>query len=234
MTAPSPWESLDDDALFGEVLAMRSADRSAKAGSPRRNAELGLRLGELLSRWRRPGLYVIRRVLASYRRDAAADHEELLQDAIAKLLERGLDQYRGSAAEGAADEPPRAGAARTFFLRIVKHTAIDHCRKKREELAAPSPTGDEPEHAGPEIGVAMDRARREADRDEAVEVYWRAFERLRVEHPSEAEAWDLYHHQEIGDHDVCAERLGISVVNSYKRVSRAQAHLKLFLLETRD
>lgn len=215
--------------------------RSAASG----DRELGLRLGELLARWRRPGLYVIRRVLASYRRDAAADHEELLQDAIAKLLERGLDQYRGGAVEGAPspgatpDEPPRSGAARTFFLRIVKHTAIDHCRKKREELAAPSRSatsdgGDEPEHAAPEIGVAVERARREAARDEAIEVYWRAFERLRLEHPSEAEAWDLYHHQEIGDHEVCAAQLGISVVNSYKRVSRAQAHLKLYLLEARD
>ena len=37
----------------------------------------------------------------------------------------------------------------------------------------------------------------------------------------------------MDDHNEVARVLGITVVNSYKRVSRAQAYLKLYLLESR-
>jgi len=209
----------DDDVLFAQVLAARAAGRDP-----------GRILGALLERWRRPAIYVIRRVLASYRRSDAVDPEELFQESACKLVERGLDQFRGHDEEGES----RAGAPRTFFLRIVKHAAIDFCRRRREELAAPSPDGEEPEHQGPEVAVAVERARRANDREESVELYWKAFARLRAEHPNEAAAWDLYHHEEVGEHEACAKALGITVVNSYKRISRAQAHLRLFLLELRD
>jgi RNA polymerase sigma-70 factor (ECF subfamily) len=35
----------------------------------------------------------------------------------------------------------------------------------------------------------------------------------------------------VEDHEECARRLEITVANSYKRVSRAQAWLKLYLRE---
>ena len=50
-------EALDDDALFGRILARRAAGEDA-----------GRDLGVLLDRWRRPALYVIRRIQQSYRR----------------------------------------------------------------------------------------------------------------------------------------------------------------------
>jgi RNA polymerase sigma-70 factor (ECF subfamily) len=213
----TPAEELDDDALFAAVLARKAAGESVDRP-----------LALLLSRWRRPALYVIRRIQQSYRRGGDDDQEELFQDAAVKLIERGLDQYRGTAldASGAA----RSASARTFFLRIVKHTAIDHYRRHHEELASGS-SEDEPETPGHEVQQSVDRARREVERDEANEIYWRAFERLRIEHPQEAQAWELYHHRDLDDHDAVAKELGITVVNSYKRISRAQAHLRLYLLE---
>jgi RNA polymerase sigma-70 factor (ECF subfamily) len=84
------------------------------------------------------------------------------------------------------------------------------------------------------VAVAVSRAKREAERDDASEIYWRAYRRLVAEHPNEAAAWDLYHHQDLDDHVAVAEKLSISVVNSYKRISRAQAHLRLYVLEERD
>ncbi|MFO0556228.1 MAG: sigma-70 family RNA polymerase sigma factor [Polyangiaceae bacterium] len=219
---PTPdWESVDDDALFQEVLARRAANKNADKP-----------LSVLLSRWRRPALYVIRRIQQSYRRGSEQDQEELFQDAACKLLDRGLDQYRGTALDSAGQE--RTASSRTFFLRIVKHTAIDHYRRHHEELAQKNPEGDEPETPLPEIEEAVERARRERERDEASELYWRAFERLSREHPNEAAAWDLYHHRDLDDHVAVARELEISVVNSYKRISRAQAHLRLYVLELRD
>ncbi len=214
-------EELDDDALFGRILARR-----AEGQEPSRD------LGVLLDRWRRPALYVIRRIQQSYRRGGESDQEELFQDAACKLIERGLDQFRGTTTD--AQGAHRASSARTFFLRIVKHTAIDHYRRHHEELAAAAPDGDEPEATLPEIGQAVERSRRQAERDEAEELYRRAFERLQREHPNEAAAWALYHHQDVDDHEGVAKALGITVVNSYKRISRAQAHLRLFILEIRD
>ena len=52
--------------------------------------------------------------------------------------------------------------------------------------------------------------------------------------PNEAAAWDAYHHQDLEDHETCAKKLGITVANSYKRVSRAQAYLRLYLQEQAD
>ena len=72
-----------------------------------------------------------------------------------------------------------------------------------------------------------------AEAKEANEEYWAAFRRLEAEHPNEATAWDLYHHQDLDDHEEVARRLGITVVNSYKRVSRAQAWLKSYVIEAR-
>ena len=214
-------EEMDDDALFGTVLARRAG------GEP-----IDRPLAVLLSRWRRPALYVIRRIQQSYRRGGEEDQEELLQDAAVKLLERGLAQFRGTTVDAAG--APRAASARTFFLRIVKHTAIDHYRRHHEELASGGHDEDEPETPLHEVHAAVDRARDERERDEAAELYWTAFERLRAEHPKEAEAWDLYHHRDLDDHVAVSKELGITVVNSYKRISRAQAHLRLYLLEQKE
>ncbi len=82
-----------------------------------------------------------------------------------------------------------------------------------------------------EMARAVEASRRTEERSDAQELYWQAYERLQREHPKEAGAWDLYHHQDVEDHEECARRLNISVVNSYKRVSRAQAYLRLYLLD---
>lgn len=222
MTHSTAWEARSDDELFADALALRAAGKPPDA-----------RMGILLQRWKRAAMYVIRRIQQSYKRGTEDDLEELFQDASIKLLERGLDQYRGTAL-GEGGET-RAASARTFFLRIVKHTAIDFYRRNREELAPATADGeDEPETSAHEAAVAVKLARREAERDDASEVYWKAWRRLVAEHPNEAAAWDLYHHQDLDDHVAVAERLSISVVNSYKRISRAQAHLRLYLLEDKD
>jgi RNA polymerase sigma-70 factor (ECF subfamily) len=230
----SSWAELDDDRLFAELLARRGReDTNAMAG-------------ELLQRWRRPAFYVIRRIQQSYRRGGPDDDEELFQEAACKLIDRGLDQFRGYAIDaprgeaaggdageggGAGEGEKRPASSKTFFLRIVKHTAIDFYRRHREELAHASPDGEEPEVSHPEAEQATLRAKRANERDEAHELYWAAFARLREEHPNEAIAWDAYHHQDLDDHDAVAKLLGITVTNSYKRISRAQAHLRLYLLD---
>lgn len=221
MSQTPAWEELDDDALFAAVLARRSSGQN-----------IDRPLAKLLERWRRPALYVIRRIQQSYRRGVEHDQEELFQDAACKLLERGLDQYRGTTPDDAGGV--RASSARTFFLRIVKHTAIDRYRRHHEELQSVASGEDEPETPQGEVQLSVERAKREAERDDASELYWRAFERLSREHPNEAAAWALYHHKDVDDHVAVARELDISVVNSYKRISRAQAHLRLFLLELKD
>jgi RNA polymerase sigma-70 factor (ECF subfamily) len=141
-----------------------------------------------------------------------------------------IRQYRGVSEQ----LPGKSASPKTFFLRIVKHVAIDHYRRRREELASPPDSEDAPETSVHEAQVSMAEARRSAERADATELYWAAFKRLQVEHPNEAAAWDLYHHQAVEDHEQCARQLMITVANSYKRVSRAQAYMKVYLLELMD
>ena len=143
---------------------------------------------------------------------------------------RGLEQFRGISEQ----MPGKAASPKTFFLRIVKHAAIDRYRRQREELAPAHPDDEDgPMEAPHEVARAVVASQRTQERADATEEYWEIFERLRKEHPNEATAWDLYHHQDVEDHNECARLLGITVVNSYKRVSRAQAYMKLYLLELR-
>ncbi|MCI0571705.1 MAG: RNA polymerase subunit sigma-70 [Myxococcaceae bacterium] len=205
--------------MFSAIFARRAA------GEP-----VGALLGELCERWRRPAAYVIGKVQASYGRGASADVDELYQDAVGKLLDRGLEQFRGLSER----HPGRAASPRTFFLRIVKHVTIDFYRRQREDLVDTATEGAAAEEPPGNAARSMARAHQlEAARD-ARDVYRAAFRRLTQEHPKEAAAWDLYHHEDVEDHEECARRLNISVVNSYKRVSRAQAYLKAYLLELRD
>lgn len=206
-----------DAELFAELIRRRAQARPYAA-----------LLSELLARWRRPARVVVERIQASYRRGSPADAEDVFQEATEKLLERGLDQFRGLSER----LPGEAASPRSFFLRIVKHAAIDRYRRQREDLAPASEPGEERTESLAEVSRAVDFARGESDRREAQETYWESFRRLEQEHPNEATAWDLYHHQEVGDHPEIARRLGITVVNSYKRVSRAQAYLRLYLLES--
>ena len=164
-------------------------------------------------------------------RGSPDDIDEVFQDAVAKFMSRGLDQFRGVSEV----MPGKAASPKTFFLRIVKHCAIDRYRRQREDLAEGPRGDDEDEREEPvhEANRAVVEARAKFEAKEASEEYWLAFRRLQLEHPNEAAAWDLYHHQDMDDHPRVAELLGITVVNSYKRVSRAQAWLKLYLLETR-
>ena len=211
------FDDLTDDELFTEVLQRRST------GEP-----VGAPLGVLCERWARPARYVISKIQASYGRGSPADADELYQDAVGKFLDRGLDQFRGVSEQ----MPGKSASPKTFFLRIVKHVAIDFYRRHREELAAPPSDPDEAMEEPPgEVARAVEAGKRREERAEAQELYWSAFARLQQEHPKEASAWELYHHEDVEDHEECARRLNISVVNSYKRVSRAQSYLRLYLLD---
>jgi RNA polymerase sigma-70 factor (ECF subfamily) len=217
--APAAFAQLSDEELFDKVLrgrVEREEDRAA--------------LGELCERWRKPACFVIRRIQASYKAGSPDDEPELFQEAVRKFIARGLSQYRGVSEQ----LPGKSASPKTFFLRIVKHVAIDHYRRRREELASPPDSEDAPETSVHEAQVSMAEARRSAERADATELYWAAFKRLQVEHPNEAAAWDLYHHQAVEDHEQCARQLMITVANSYKRVSRAQAYMKVYLLELMD
>lgn len=217
----SAYSQLNEDELFTELLRRRTAREDFRP-----------LLGELVQRWRDPARTVVRRIQGSYMRGSPEEADDVFQEAVGKLIAKGLDQFRGLSEHS----PGKAASPKTFFLRIVKHVAIDRYRRQREELHS-VPEGmedDAPQESSHEIARAVDAAERQGARDEANEEYWIAFERLRREHPNEAAAWDLYHHQDVEDHGECARMLNISVANSYKRVSRAQAWLKLYLLELRN
>lgn len=205
-----------EEELFATILRERAA-----------GGRYDVALGALVELWKRPALYVVGRIQASYGRRATEDAEELFQDAVIKFVEKGLDQFRGISEQ----MPGKAASPRTFFLRIVKHVAIDRYRRQREVLADATQEDEPTEGERVEHRQAVEAARARDQRESATEIYWRAFERLKAEHPNEAGAWDLYHHQDVEDHQECARTLGITVANSYKRVSRAQAYLKIYLLE---
>lgn len=212
---------LTDDELFAEIGKRKAQGQDFKK-----------QLGELVFRWRDPSATVIRRVQGAFMRGSPDDVDEVFQDAVAKFMAKGLDQFRGVSEQ----VPGKAASPRTFFLRIVKHCAIDRYRRQREDLDA-GPRGDdddEREESVPQARRAVVEARAKSEAAEATEEYWAAFRRLQAEHPNEAAAWDLYHHQDMDDHEEVARVLGITVVNSYKRVSRAQAWLKLYVLELRN
>jgi RNA polymerase sigma-70 factor (ECF subfamily) len=216
----TPSHSHSEDELFQEILRLRAEGEDVRR-----------RVGELVERWREPARTVVRRIQASYQRGSPEDVDDVFQDSVQKLIARGLDQFRGISEQ----LPGKAASPRTFFLRIVKHVAIDRYRRSREDLAHAPPMGEDglPAQTQHEVARAIEAAEGVRRRDEAREEYWAAFERLRREHPNEAAAWDLYHHQDVDDHAEAARLLGITVANSYKRVSRAQAWLKLYLLEQR-
>ncbi len=212
---------LTDDELFAEIARRRS-----------KNEDFKKPLGELVFRWRDPAATVIRRVQGAFVRGSPDDVDEIFQDAVGKFLARGLDQFRGVSEQ----VPGKAASPKTFFLRIVKHCAIDRYRRQREELDQGPADGEEEDSHEPahENARAIAESEAKASAKEAKEEYWIAYARLKKEHPNEAAAWDLYHHQDMDDHTEVARVLGITVVNSYKRVSRAQAYLKLYLLEARQ
>jgi RNA polymerase sigma-70 factor (ECF subfamily) len=213
----APLSQLSDDALFAEVLRLRNGGE-----------DFGPALGELVERWRSAAAFVVRKLQGSFLRGSAEDEAELFQDAVAKLIARGLDQFRGISER----LPGKTASPKTFFLRIVKHVAIDRYRKRRDDLAMTSADSQEERLESPhEVARAVEVSRQSDESRDANELYWKAFAKLKAEHPNEATAWDLYHHQDVEDHEECARKLNISVANSYKRVSRAQAYLKLYLLE---
>lgn len=210
---------LTDDELFADIARRRAEGLDFKRP-----------LGELVARWRDHAGSVVRRVQGAFMRGSPDDADEIFQDAVGKFLSKGLDQFRGVSEH----MPGKAASPRTFFLRIVKHCAIDRYRRDREDLDPGARPGEEErEESKPETARSVAAHAAKEDRAEAQEEYWAAFHRLQQEHPNEAAAWDLYHHQDVDDHGECARLLRISVANSYKRVSRAQAYLKLYLLEAR-
>lgn len=211
---------LTDDELFAEIARLRADGK-----------DFNRPLGQLVERWRDAAAVVVRRVQGAFMRGSPDDADEIFQDSVGKLIARGLDQFRGVSEQ----VPGKAASPRTFFLRIVKHCAIDRYRRQREDLdEGPRDDDDERTESVHEERRAMVDAGAKAAAKEASEEYWVAFRRLQEEHPNEAGAWDLYHHQDVDDHNECARLLNITVANSYKRVSRAQAYLKLYLLEARQ
>lgn len=216
-----PSAMLNDDELFADISRRKALGQDYKRP-----------LGELVFRWRDASATVIRRVQGAFMRGSPDDADEIFQDAVAKFMTKGLDQFRGVSEH----VPGKVASPKTFFLRIAKHCAIDRYRKQREDLDAGHPTGedgDELETSLPDAQRSMAEAKARAEQGEAQAEYWSAWERLKLEHPNEAASWDLYHHQDLDDHEHVARVLGITVVNSYKRVSRAQAWLKLYILEAR-
>jgi len=209
---------LQDEELFAEISRKRAAGEDVRA-----------EVGELVRRWRQPAAAVIRKIQKSYMRGSPDDEGDIFQEAVAKFIAKGLDQFRGQSIEN----PGTAAAPMAFFLRIVKHVAIDRYRRQREHLA-PDRGDEEREEEPHEVERGVHAARRSEEQAEASELYWAAFRRLEQEHPNEAKAWDLYRHQDVEDHNECARILGITVANSYKRVSRAQAYLRAYLLELMD
>lgn len=210
------FRELPDSELFDEILRRRA-----------QGGDIRTMLGELTERWRRPAGVVVRRIQSSYRVEAPDDESELFQEGVQRLLEKGLDQYRGVSEQ----LPGRAASPKTFFLRIVKHLAIDRYRAKRELLAPGSHDDEEQTQSSHEANEAIREFSSETRAADARELYWKAYERLTQEHPHEAAAWDVYHHKDVEDHNECARQLSITVANSYKRVSRAQAYLRRYLLE---
>jgi RNA polymerase sigma-70 factor (ECF subfamily) len=212
---------LTDEALFADITRRRALGEDARR-----------QLGELVVRWRAHSATVVRQVQGAFMRGSPDEVDELFQEAVAKFMARGLEQFRGLSEQ----VPGKAASPRSFFLRIVKNCAIDRYRRQREDLepgSAPGAEDDGPDHSAQEVARAAGEARAREEQRDASQEYWAAWERLLAEHPNEAATWDLYHHQDLDDHDAVAARLGISVVNSYKRVSRAQAWLKLYVLEAR-
>ena len=212
---------LTDDELFAEISRRKAQGQDYQAAA-----------GELVFRWRDAATTVIRRVQGAFMRGSPDDADEIFQDAVAKFMAKGLDQFRGVSEQ----VPGKAASPKTFFLRIVKHCAIDRYRRQREDLDAghdgrgrtrgPSSRATRPRRPWPSRARGRSRARRTRSTG-------RRGSGSRTEHPNEAAAWDLYHHQDVDDHTEVARILGITVVNSYKRVSRAQAWLKLYVLEAR-
>src|SRR4051812_13714712 len=161
---------MSDEALFARVAEGRASGRDVSAP-----------LGTLIDRWRPAALYVIRRVRQSYGKGSPEDDEDLLQDAVAKLVERGLEQFRGISEQ----LPGKSASPKTFFMRIAKHAAIDRFRRMREVLAEPPAEGDaeEPHEQGPgERSSAVEGSRRHEEQAEASELYWAAYRRLQREH----------------------------------------------------
>ncbi|MBK7860638.1 MAG: RNA polymerase subunit sigma-70 [Archangiaceae bacterium] len=213
---------LTDDELFAEISKSRTEGR-----------DFHRPLGELVARWRDHSATVVRRVQGAFMRGSPDDADEIFQDAVVKFMSRGLEQFRGVSEQ----VPGKAASPKTFFLRIVKHCAIDRYRRQREDLEdhkGYDSEDDVSEVSRHEAARAVKESQAKTDQSEAHQEYWAAYRRLQREHPNEAAAWDLYHHQDVEDHVECARLLNITVANSYKRVSRAQAWLKLYLLETRN
>ncbi len=215
-----PPEKATDEELFAEISRKKAAGEDFRRD-----------LGLLCERWRSSSATVVRRIQNSYRRGSPDDELDVFQDAVGKFMLRGIDQFRGISEQ----LPGKSASPKTFFLRIVKHAAIDRYRRQREDLADSPADGEEgPADSPAEVGRAIAASQRASERAESGQLYWRAYDRLKEEHPNEAVAWDLYHHQDVDDHQECARILNISVANSYKRVSRAQASLRLYLLDLNE
>src|SRR5438445_4911375 len=125
---------LTDDELFADI-----SRRKAEGHDFRKP------LGELVARWREPSATVVRRVQGAFMRGSPDDSDEIFQDAVGKFLSRGLGQFRGVSEQ----VPGKAASPKTFFLRIVKHCAIDRYRRQREELDPGAPEGEEDDASEP-------------------------------------------------------------------------------------
>jgi RNA polymerase sigma-70 factor (ECF subfamily) len=209
---------LTDDELFAEISKQKAQGQDYQK-----------HLGQLVFRWRDAATTVKRRVQGAFMRDSPDDADEIIQGAVTKFMAKGFDQCRGVSVQ----IPGKAASPKAFLLRSVKTCAIDRYRRHREAIddglwGDDDEELEQPRHEGRK---AMAEARAKAEQSDAHEEYWAAWARLKEEQPNETAAWNQYHHQDLDDHAEVARILGITVVNSYERVSRAQAWLKLYVLE---
>jgi RNA polymerase sigma-70 factor, ECF subfamily len=212
---------LTDDELFQDIVHRKASGHDHKR-----------QVGELVFRWRAQSHGIIGKVQRAFMKGSPDDLDEIFQQAVVKFIDRGIGQFHGKSAEFPGQStPPRA-----FFLRIVKHAAIDLYRRESSEVE-PAHNAEDGEEIDENLALvqrAEHLARAHSDQRSASEEYWAAWKRLQKEHPNEAAVWDLYHHQELDNHAEVASILGITVPNSHKRCSRAQAWLKLAVIEMRE
>src|SRR5687768_17395766 len=108
-----PSTKLTEDELFARIVAGRTAGEDVRS-----------EVGVLCARWQSAACFVVRRVQRAYGLHSPDDEVEHFQEAVARFVDKGLDQFRGLSERYAG----KSASPKTFFLRIAKHAAIDRYR----------------------------------------------------------------------------------------------------------
>ena len=181
-----------------EQRALVEQARSA-SGEQRERA-----LVELLADFRGPALAAIHKTLMACGVDTSVYAEEALQQATFKLIEVGLEAYRGAA------------APRTYFTRIAINAALDLARRlARVAHVTPGEGGVEPEHGAPTVDQRIDGRRRRLALAACMEQLSRRYH----------ESVRLYYLEQAGDCATCARLRGVSRAAFMQHLCRARAML---------